>query len=73
LGLGVAIGIISITIAPSVPIIVVQIVLGIGFYSGISYNRFKKTPKTWDTLCETCLFTRSVECPGMAPLVVWRK
>ncbi|MHA1971776.1 MAG: hypothetical protein ACTSW1_02215 [Candidatus Hodarchaeales archaeon] len=65
LGVGVGIGIVSIMKAPNVFIGIVQIILGLGLYLGISLKRifFKDFYKE----CEDCTFSPSSECPGFAP------
>ncbi|MHA2345143.1 MAG: hypothetical protein ACXACP_00350 [Candidatus Hodarchaeales archaeon] len=73
LGIGIAVGLYSITIAPSFEIQIFQVLLGITFYGIISFKRVKTGPKEWDTLCESCTFTRNTNCPGMNPLFTWRQ
>ncbi len=73
LGIGIAIGILSIIRAPSLEIQFFQVFIGLLFYGIISYVRVKKGPKEWDVLCETCTFTRNTNCPGMNPLFTWRE
>ncbi len=72
LGVGIAVGVYSIFIAPSLIIQITQILIGILFYSGLTINRIRKGPQEWDRLCEACTFTRNNYCPGLKPLLIWR-
>ena len=65
LGVGVVVGIFSIFNAPNQVIGLIQIVLGIGLYSIISYRRIK-SGNYWSE-CQDCSFNPSPECPGFAP------
>ena len=73
LGIGIVVGLYSIVIAPSFEIQLLQVLIGIVFYSVISYKRIKSGTADWDTLCVTCTFTRNSSCPGMEPLFTWRE
>jgi hypothetical protein len=72
LGLGTGVGIISILVAQSLILQIVQVAIGLIFYIGISIKRIRSGLSDWDVLCETCTFTRSGNCPGMEPLFAWR-
>lgn len=65
LGFGVAIGLISIVIAPNVLIGLTQFLLGMGLYLGIGINRIRSKDMWLE--CQDCLHTISVNCPGFAP------
>jgi uncharacterized membrane protein len=73
LGVGIAIGIFSIINAPSFELQIFQIILGSLFYGILTFKRYRTGPKEWDSLCETCTFTRNIKCPGMEPLFTWRE
>jgi len=74
LGVGVAVGIFSIFIAPNQFIGFTQLVLGIGLYSMISYRRLKsgESGEFWSD-CQDCSFAPSPECPGYSPFYLPRK
>ena len=65
LGVGVAIGIYSIFNAPNEVIGFVQLFLGIGLYSTISYRRIR-SGNFWSE-CQDCSFHPSPDCPGFSP------
>ena len=73
LGIGIAVGIYSIIKAPSFEMQIFQVILGILFYGILSFKRYKTGTEEWDSLCETCSFTRNTKCPGMEPLFTWRE
>ena len=74
LGFGVAIGIFSIFKAPNQFIGFIQLALGIGLYSVISFKRIKSgnSGEFWSE-CQDCSFTPSPECPGYSPFYLPRK
>ncbi len=72
LGIGIGIGVISILVAPSVGFQVLQVIIGLLFYIGMTIKRVKGGLRDWDALCNTCTFTRNLNCPGMGPLLAWR-
>jgi hypothetical protein len=65
LGVGVAIGLFSIFKAPNQIIGLIQIGLGIGLYSIISYRRIR-SGNFWQE-CQDCSFNPSPDCPGFSP------
>ena len=73
LGLGIAVGLYSIIVAPYFEIQLLQVLIGVTFYGIITIKRIKNGTKEWDALCETCTFSRNAQCPGMEPLFTWRE
>jgi uncharacterized membrane protein len=73
LGVGIAVGIYSILFAPSFEIQALQILIGMAFYTLITFQRIKNGTGKWDALCDTCSFNRNANCPGMEPLFTWRE
>ncbi|MHA1168470.1 MAG: hypothetical protein ACTSP4_01325 [Candidatus Hodarchaeales archaeon] len=65
LGIGVTIGIVSITVAPDPIIAIFQLVLGLGLYITINIKR-AMSKDAWNE-CTECTFTMSLACPGFAP------
>ena len=65
LGFGVAVGLFSVFNAPNSIIGLVQVVLGVGLYSVISYRRIK-SGNFWSE-CKDCSFNPSPDCPGLSP------
>ncbi len=64
LGIGVAIGLVSIFKAPHVLIGLIQFILGFGLYLGIGLNRIRS--KDMWVECQACTYTRSIDCPGFS-------
>ena len=71
LGLGVALGLFSIFNAPNIIIGLLQVILGIGLYSAISYRRIK-SGNFWSE-CQDCSFSPSPDCPGLSPFYLPKK
>ncbi len=65
LGIGVAIGLLSIVKAPHVLIGSIQFILGFGLYLGIGINRIRS--KDMWIECQNCTYIMSTGCPGFAP------
>ena len=65
LGIGVAIGLVSIVKAPHVMIGSLQFILGFGLYLGIALNRIR-SKDMWNE-CQDCTYTMSLDCPGFMP------
>jgi hypothetical protein len=62
LGLGIATGLLSILVASNVFFQIIQILLGLGLYMGITIARIKD-PDAWKE-CESCSYTRNNTCFG---------
>ena len=71
LGVGVAVGILSIFTAQNQVIGFIQLVLGVGLYSIISYRRIK-SGNFWSE-CQDCSFHPSPDCPGFSPFYLPKK
>ncbi len=71
LGFGVAVGLFSIFNAPNSIIGLIQVVLGVGLYSLISYRRIK-SGNFW-LECQECSFNPSPDCPGLSPFYLPKK
>lgn len=70
LGIGVTIGLVSITIAPDAIIAISQLGLGLGLYAAISVKR-AMSKDAW-TECSECTFIMTSTCPGFAPFNIKR-
>ncbi|MHA1989111.1 MAG: hypothetical protein ACW98D_21015 [Promethearchaeota archaeon] len=62
LGVGIGTGLFSIAIAPNIFIQIIQILMGLGLYTGISVVRIRDT-QAWKE-CETCAHVRNRKCFG---------
>ena len=65
LGFGISTGLLSIFIANNLLIQIIQVFMGLGFYTGITIMRV--IDKNAFKECETCTFIRSRRCPGFKP------
>lgn len=65
LGIGIAIGLVSIVKAPHVLIGLIQFILGFGLYLGIGLNRIRS--KDMWIECQDCTDVMSINCPGFSP------
>jgi len=74
LGIGVTVGIFSIFNSPNQYIGFIQLVLGIGLYSMITFRRLQSehSGNYWFE-CQECSFTPSPECPGYSPFYMAKK
>lgn len=65
LGFGISTGVLSIFIAYNLLMQILQVLLGVGLYAGLTIQRARN--KDLFKECETCSFTRSPTCPGFKP------